>query len=88
MAIYKKQCVFFNGDHCRLPDKCSCFCCWNFRKPIEGIGLSQHVQLDEESRKRRTTLFFSIAALLVSIISLLVSFSKLVLDIFSRRQAP
>ena len=77
-GVYKKDCVYYLHGRCRLPDRKRCFLCSSFRKPIEGLNLSQHVQLDENRRTR----VISITSLTVAILAFLVNFAKAIIDIF------
>lgn len=78
--IYKRECAYFNEGSCCLPDRTHCQFCLSYRKPVDGLTVAQHVQMDADSRKTALSLILSALALVVSLGSLLVSYAKLVID--------
>lgn len=66
-------CVYMLDHECRLPEKKSCWFCLRFRRPIRGVSLFEHLQLDEERRKRHLSLTVALLSFCVALISLAVS---------------
>ncbi len=78
----KSTCALFrSATRCAITARRNCFCCPYFQEPIEGLEIRDYLSLYEQRRLARRSFSFSIAALLVSVFTLIVTALRMLLDL-------